>query len=160
MVMTDEEMEIIIEKISEQGMEKIVEKFSEIILENLTDEPFNPRWVGHLVRKLQLEIDAVRQGIYKNNPILQRLIEIEKSIIGHSKGVQNVYDKFIELVKRQQEIEDILKSDHLMKIIKAIPNEEAINNLLVKIDGTELGKFNKYLSQIKDELQNLSDKFY
>jgi hypothetical protein len=47
-------------------------------------------------------------------------------------GVQNVYDKFIELEKRQIKIEELLEKDSLRNIIEFIIDKENIFKLFGK----------------------------
>ena len=77
----------------------------------------------------------------------------------HAVGVQNVYDKFVEFEVRQKEIEVLLKSERIYEVIKAIPNEEDIRSLLLKIESTEMGKLNKHLRRIREDLEELSSAF-
>lgn len=72
-------------------------------------------------------------------------------------GLQNVYDKFLELEKRQKDIEKLLNSDELVPIINSIPKSEDILILLKKIEKSEIGKLNKYLKEIKNDIRCLTD---
>jgi len=71
-------------------------------------------------------------------------------------GLTNVYNKFLELEKRQTEIENLLKSDKLKYIISSIPTEEQINTFLHRIEKTQIKKLNSYLIEIKKDLETLT----
>ncbi len=87
------------------------------------------------------------------------LVDYKDSHRANAVGLQNVYDKFIELEKRQKEIEDLLKSERIYDLIKNIPDEEMISKLLIKIEATEIGKLNHHLRRIKEDLEELSSTF-
>jgi hypothetical protein len=74
-------------------------------------------------------------------------------------GLQNVYDKFLELENRQKDIEDLLNSDELLSVIKSIPKIDNIHELMKKIEDSEIGRLNKYLNSIKDDLDRLMEIF-
>jgi len=44
----------------------------------------------------------------------------------HAAGIQNVYNKFIELEKRQKKLEELLQSDRIEKVLAVIPTEEDV----------------------------------
>lgn len=98
------------------------------------------------IKKLEIHINRIWSSI-------------EESMRSNSIGVQNVYEKFREIEGRQKSIEELLKSDRIMEVVKAIPSEDDIRNLLLRIEGTEIGRLNKYLKQIRNELDELSSAF-
>ena len=104
------------------------------------------------------------------NKFIARIDELEKKILdlsmdykdsqrSNSIGVQNVYDKFIQIEIRQKQLEELLKSERVKEIVKSIPSEDDINRILSNIEKTQIGKLNKHLRGIKNELEELSSVF-
>lgn len=95
--------------------------------------------------------------------IEQRLNDMQVSFDdaqrAHAAGVQNVYDKFLELEDRQKKIEELLQSDRIEKIIAVIPTEEDINNLFKRVEATSIGELNNHLAQIREDLEDLTKAF-
>ncbi len=134
--------------IEEKLLELIEEKVRECVDEYYERE-------NSILTKI-LEIDFNMRRSYTE--INQRLIEVERDIKHHSIGVQNVYDKFLELEKlsktdewtkiantlkkynldeMRKEVEEIkqyARSEHVVKIISGFNDfKENLINLL-KID--------------------------
>lgn len=74
-------------------------------------------------------------------------------------GLQNVYDKFLELEERQKSIEELLKSDHIMKIVELIPKEDDILRMLNKIDTSSVARLKEKINKVREDLEDLVDKF-
>ncbi len=74
-------------------------------------------------------------------------------------GLQNVFDKYVQIEERQKAIEELLNSDELAPIINSIPKQEDLIQLMKKIESTEIGRLNKYLNSIKNDLDKLMDVF-
>jgi len=77
----------------------------------------------------------------------------------HASGVQNVYDKFIEIEKRQIDIEDLLKSDRITDLVKKIPTESDIRGMLLKVENTDVSRLTKSIDEMRDNLQEMIDRF-
>lgn len=93
----------------------------------------------------------------------QRIRDIEQTFSDGQRatqvGVQNVYDKFNELEERQKAIEDLLKSDHIMEIVKLIPKEEDIIRMINKIDSSAVARLKEKIHGVKEDLEELVDRF-
>lgn len=95
--------------------------------------------------------------------IKQKIREMEENYSNSQKssaiGLQNVYDKFLELERRQEKIEALLKSDRIFEILKLIPKEEQIEDLLARINNSTLGKVKDNIQRVREELEELTDRF-
>lgn len=95
---------------------------------------------------------------------LDQMIEVKQLKINtnldpNQIGLNNVYDKFLELEKRQKAIEELLNSDELKPLINSIPKQEDVLQLMQRIENSEIGRLNKYLNSIKNDLDRLMDVF-
>ena len=99
------------------------------------------------------EIKHLEQHI---NDVVQNFNDAQRA---HAAGVQNVYDKFMQLEKRQLAIEELLKSDRITDMLKAIPNEQAILKMFDMIDNHPLNDIKEKIADIRDDLEELTDKF-
>jgi len=102
--------------------------------------------------------------VYRSFDLMDRRIRDIEQIFSDGQraaqiGVQNVYDKFTELEKRQKEIEDFLKSDRVMEVVKLIPKEDDIMRMLKKIDSSAVVRLKKKIYKIREDLDELSDRF-
>lgn len=74
-------------------------------------------------------------------------------------GVQNVYAKFLEIEKRQVEIEDLLQSDRVKAMIESIPNEDTIHKMFKMIENHPIIDIRESIDNIRNDLQELVDRF-
>jgi len=89
----------------------------------------------------------------------EMVVDFKDSQRAHAAGVQNVYDKFVELEKRQKDIEDLLKSGHIKTMIDAIPNEDTILKMFDMIETHPIASIKEKIDSIRDDLDELTDKF-
>ncbi len=102
---------------------------------------------------------ALGDFIGNSHTLPNKLAEVQETVQKNSIGVQNVYNKFSEIEKRQLELEALLKSDRVKELIKMIPSEETVNNLYEKVNNSMIGTLNKHLMRIREELELLTDVF-
>lgn len=93
----------------------------------------------------------------------QRLIDMkvafDDALRANATGVQNVYDKFLEIEARQAVIEDLLKSDHLKQMIETIPTEKTIMKMFQMIEHHPIIDLKESINNIRDDLAELVDRF-
>jgi len=87
------------------------------------------------------------------------LAEFNEGMISNQQGLANVYAKFLTLEKRQQDIEDMLKSDRIVELVKNIPTDQDIRDMLCKVEQTDVSKLAKNVKRIRNDLEELLEKF-
>lgn len=100
---------------------------------------------------------------YEMKNLEQRLIDMQVAFDdaqrANASGVQNVYNKFMEIEKRQEEIEDLLRSDRVTDMLKAIPNEETMLKMFDAIDNHPIADIRDGFEKIREDLQEMVDRF-
>ncbi len=86
-------------------------------------------------------------------------VAFEDSQRANALGVQNVYNKLIEIEKRQEEIEDILQSDRIKAMVESIPNEKTILKMFEMIDNHPITDIRESLDRVREDLQEMVDRF-
>lgn len=74
-------------------------------------------------------------------------------------GVHNVYSKFLEIEKRQTEIEDLLQSDRVKAMIEKIPNEKTILRMFEMIDNHPIADIRESIERVREDLKEMVDRF-
>ena len=116
--MTDK-IESYINKISDELIKKIMREISkEIKKEAKALEAYVYKYkqqlTGIFSRMSSSNIhykEALNDFNYNNKELSNKIDESKKLMIQYAAGMQNVYDKFLELEKRQQELEKIIKDE-------------------------------------------------
>lgn len=93
------------------------------------------------------------------NILAQALAKFNEGMIANQQGLANVYTKFLELEKRQKDIEDLLHSEHLSEIVNLIPTQEDVSKWLAKIQDSDISKLKEKIIQIREDLEDLTDRF-
>lgn len=89
----------------------------------------------------------------------QSIKDFNEAVIAQQIGLQNVFNKFLELEKRQQEIEELLQKDYVRNLIKLLPTQNDIFKLFDKNENPHLKNLDKHFSEIKEYLSELEDRF-
>lgn len=100
---------------------------------------------------------------YEIKNMEQKLVDMQVAFDdaqrANAAGVQNVYNKFIEIEKRQVEIEDLLQSDRVKAMIENIPNEDTIHRMFEMIDNHPIADIRESIERVREDLQEMVDRF-
>ena len=77
----------------------------------------------------------------------------------HSAGLSNVYMKFMELEKRQLEIEELLKSKRVKALMKSIPDEKTIYKMIEALNEHPIAEIQDGMQKIRENFEALVDRF-
>jgi len=100
---------------------------------------------------------------YELKNMEQKLVDMQVAFDdaqrANAAGVLNVYNKFIEIEKRQVEIEDLLQSDRVKAMIENIPNEDTIHRMFEMIDNHPISDIREGIYRVREDLQEMVDRF-
>lgn len=100
---------------------------------------------------------------YEIKNMEQKLVDMQVAFDdaqrANAAGVQNVYSKFLEIEKRQTEIEDLLQSDRVKAMIDNIPNEDTIHRMFEMIDNHPISDIRESIDRVREDLQEMVDRF-
>jgi hypothetical protein len=87
------------------------------------------------IANLQLHIDEISQG--------------------RSSGIQNVFDRFLWLERRQDDVESLVRSDLVKEYLKLLPATHTLKWAIQDIQRSELGGLKMMLIRMIDEINNI-----
>ena len=93
----------------------------------------------------------------------KKLIDMESayqdSMRANAAGLQNVYDKFVQLESRQEEIEKLLNSEVIKNYIDIIPEQSEIQTLIYKLEGADIGKMFNTINELRADFEDFRSLF-
>jgi hypothetical protein len=70
-------------------------------------------------------------------------------------GLQNVFDRFLALEKRQDEMERLVKSDLVKEYLRLLPAPHTLRWAIDDIQESKLGQLKSYLLELLEEIDNV-----